>query len=538
MNRKKFCCLLLFLCSVVLSSAQKHQLRFEKIDVQHYKFEIHLNDTTNQIEGIATISIKFLQTSNDITLDLVDNSGESGMLVHSVKKNGNELDFKQAHNKLVILLPKQAQAGDVIDFTINYSGVPADGLIISENRYGDRTFFGDNWPDRAQNWLPCVDHPSDKATLEFLVYAPAHYEVISNGKLVEKKQLENSVEFTHWKEDVPLASKLMVIGAADFAVGNEQEFQGIPVSSWVFEENKTKGFENYQYGTKALEYFSELIGPYPYEKLAHVQSKTRYGGMENASCIFYHENSAISDRIPEQLFAHEVAHQWFGNSVTEQNWHHVWLSEGFATYLTHLYVQHFYGDEQFKDGLKYDRERVIAFSKQKYVPVIDTTVQEYIRLLNANSYEKAAWFLHMLRNKLGDDTFFAGLQKYYNDFRNKTALTKDFQSVMESVSDKNLDRFFNQWLRSAGHPVIKVSWGAETSGKEIDRQLIWVQQKGKQLFSFPLEINIVYEDGSVDLLTVMIDTTKQRQQFEAKTTSGVKDIYIDPNVKLLFELAQ
>ncbi|WP_303922761.1 M1 family metallopeptidase [Draconibacterium sediminis] len=538
MNRTKIFFLLLFLSSVVLSSAQKHQLRFEKIDVQHYKFEIHLNDTTNQIEGIATILIKFLQTSNDITLDLVDNSGESGMLVHSVKKEGNELDFKQAHNKLVILLPKQAQAGDVIDFTINYSGVPADGLIISENRYGDRTFFGDNWPDRAQNWLPCVDHPSDKASLEFLVYAPEHYEVISNGSLVEKKQLENSIEFTHWKENVPLATKLMVIGAADFAVGNEQEFQGIPVSSWVFEENETKGFENYQYGTKALEYFSELIGPYPYEKLAHVQSKTRYGGMENASCIFYHENSAISDRIPEQLFAHEVAHQWFGNSVTEQNWHHVWLSEGFATYLTHLYVQHFYGDEQFKDGLKYDRERVIAFSKQKYVPVIDTTVQEYIRLLNANSYEKAAWFLHMLRNKLGNDTFNEGLQKYYNDFRNKTALTKDFQSVMESVSGKDLDRFFNQWLWSAGHPVIKVSWGAETSGKEIDRQLIWVQQKGKQLFSFPLEMNIVYEDGSVDLLTVMIDTTKQRQQFEAKTTSGVKDIYIDPNVKLLFELAQ
>jgi aminopeptidase N len=538
MNITKFCCLLLFGGNVVLLSAQNHQSRFEKLDVQHYKFEIHLNDTTNQIEGVATISIKFLKTGNDITLDLVENSGDYGMLVHSVKKEDNELDFKQAHNKLVILLNEQAQAGDILDFTIGYSGVPADGLIISENRYGSRTFFSDNWPNRAQNWLPCVDHPSDKATLEFLVYAPAHYEVISNGKLVEKKQLDDAVEFTHWKEDVQLATKLMVIGAADFAIGNKQEFQGIPVSSWVFEENETKGFENYQYGTKALEYFSELIGPYSYEKLAHVQSKTRYGGMENASCIFYHENSAISDRIPEQLFAHEVAHQWFGNSVTEQNWHHVWLSEGFATYLTHLYAQHFYGDDQFKEGLKYDRERVIAFSKQKYIPVIDTTVQEYTRLLNANSYEKASWFLHMLRNKLGDDTFFEGLQEYYHVFRNKTVLTSDFQSVMESVSGKDLDRFFNQWLRSAGHPILKVSWGTESTGNQIDHQEILIQQRGKQLFSFPLEMNILYEDGSVDLVTVMIEKTKRTQQFQARTTSGIKDIFIDPNVKLLYELGQ
>lgn len=518
--------------------AQNHYSRFESIDVQHYKFEIHLNDSTNQIEGIATISIKFLQARNDITLDLVENSDESGMLVYSVKMDGYGLDFIQGNNKLRIDLNEKAQAGDEVSLTINYSGIPADGLVISENKYGQHTFFGDNWPDRAKNWLPCVDHPSDKATLEFLVYAPEHYEVVANGMHVEKKQLANNIEFTHWKENVPISTKLMVIGAANFAVGNEQEFQGIPVSSWVFEENEKQGFKNYKYGTEALEYFSELIGPYSYEKLAHVQSKTRYGGMENASCIFYHENTAISDRSQESLFAHEVAHQWFGNSVTEQNWHHVWLSEGFATYLTHVYVQHFYGDEQFKEGLKYDRERVIAFSKQKYTPIIDTTVQEYIRLLNANSYEKAGWFLHMLRNKLGNDTFFIGLQKYYHDFRNKTALTKDFQLVMESVSGKELDHFFYQWLWSAGHPIIKVSWGTETTGKQIDNQQVLIQQRGKQLFSFPLEMNIIYEDGSVDLLTLMIDGTKKIQEFQAKTTSVIKDIYIDPNVKLLYELAQ
>jgi aminopeptidase N len=383
-------------------SAQTHNERFKSIDVQHYSFEIHVNDTSNQIEGKTITTVKFMKLSDSIVFDLMGIGKENkGMLVSSVRLDATNLKFIHKNNQLKIDLKETANQGDVLEFTIEYFGIPEDGLIISENKYGERTFFGDNWPDRARHWLPTVDHPSDKATLEFRIYAPKHYEAISNGYLLEKKELENGIEFTHWKEDIPLSTKLMVIGLADFAVDNKKSYKHIPVSSWVFKQNKEKGFENYKYGVKALKYFSTLIGPYSYEKLAHVQSKTRYGGMENASCIFYNENSAISNESQESLFAHEVAHQWFGNSVTERNWHHLWISEGFATYLTHVYKQHFYGETIFREGLKDDRERVIGYSKQNLSPIIDTTVTEYIRLLNTNSYQKASWFLHMLREKFG-----------------------------------------------------------------------------------------------------------------------------------------
>jgi aminopeptidase N len=526
----KYLSSILLIFSLHFSFAQTHQPRFETIDVQHYAFEIHLNDSTNRIECKTTVTIKFLKSAENVVFDLIKvNTENRGMSITSVKTNNSALKFIHEKDELKVELPQMVKNGDISNFEIQYSGVPADGLVISENIYGKRTFFGDNWPNRAKHWLPTVDHPSDKATLEFLVYAPKHYEVVSNGVLVKKKQLANNVEFTHWKENVPLATKLMVIGLADFAIGNKTNYKDIPVSSWVFEQNKEQGFKNYKYSTKALEYFSELIGPYSYKKLAHVQSKTRYGGMENASCIFYNEKTAISKQSQERLFAHEVAHQWFGNSVTEQNWHHIWLSEGFATYLTHVYNQHFYGEEEFKKGLLRDREQVIRYSKRNLKPIIDTTVTEYIKLLNTNSYQKASWFLHMLRMDLGDELFFKGLQKYYADFQNSTALTIDFLSIMSEVSNKNLDAFFQQWLWQPGHPVLRLNWTQKDNGLIIQA----IQKQKEFLFDFPLEFKVLYADGSSERFAFTIKESEA--EYSINTTKEIKDLVFDPDVKLLFD---
>lgn len=516
-------------------SAQNHYAQFKSVDVQHYIFEIHVNDSTDRIDGNATILIRFLQPGNALELDLkgLDHSTGKGMEVNLVKASAKINSFRHENDKLKITFADVSKQGDTVNIQINYSGIPADGLIISTNKFGDRTFFGDNWPDRAHNWLPCNDHPSDKATLEFIVYAPTHYDVVANGYLAENPSINGSTEITHWKEDVPISIKLMVIGVADFTVGNKEVFNDIPVSSWVFKKDTEKGLDNYKYGTKALAYFSEIIGPYSYEKLAHVQSKTKYGGMENASCIFYSERSATSDQSQERLFAHEVAHQWFGDAVTEQNWHHVWLSEGFATYLTHVYNQHFYGEEIFREGLKNDRERIIRFAKRNLSPIIDTTIIDYTRLLNANSYQKASWFLHMLRQDLGDTLFFKGLQKYYADFRNSTALTKDFQNVMETVSGKDMDSFFQQWLWQPGYPKIKTEW-EQDNNKTVTLNISQTQEN--YLFHFPLEIEFKMENGESAISRFDID--EQVKQFIFKPEEKTTIIKLDPNIKLLFEEVQ
>ena len=131
----------------------------------------------------------------------------------------------------------------------------------------------------------------------------------------------------------------MVIGVSPFAVQEMLSKSGIPLSSWVYPQNSEEGFFDYSIATRPLDFFESYIAPYPYSKLANVQSKTVYGGMENASCIFYHERTVTGKQDHEILITHEMAHQWFGDAVSELNWHHIWLSEGFATYLTDLYIE-------------------------------------------------------------------------------------------------------------------------------------------------------------------------------------------------------
>ncbi|MDL5050110.1 hypothetical protein QQ054_29310 [Oscillatoria amoena NRMC-F 0135] len=196
------------------------------------------------------------------------------MTVNEVRVGNRQAIFVHKSNRLKILLPAEVPAGNEIHFTINYSGIPQDGLIISKNKFGDRTFFGDNWPDRARNWLPAIDHPYDKAKVEFIVVAPPHYDVIANGIQLEQSFLNNKQKLTHWREEVDIPTKVMVIGVARFTIRREGTVGTIPVESWVYPQNKDEGFTDYQPAVKVLDFFTRFIGPYPYEKLANVQSTT------------------------------------------------------------------------------------------------------------------------------------------------------------------------------------------------------------------------------------------------------------------------
>jgi aminopeptidase N len=498
------------------------QTTFKGIDVQHYSFAITLNDNNDTIKGQAAITIKFLQDVSPVQVNLVKkNSAGKGMLVSSVTENGKSLSFTQDSD--VVNITSLAKTNTIHTYTINYQGVPADGLIISTNKFGHRTFFGDNWPNRAHNWLPCADYPSDKASLDFMITAPDHYQVVSNGLKIEEKQLPNHTRFTHWKETVPLPTKVMVIGVADFAIDQSGIVNGIPVYSYVFPENKAVGFKSYAYAPEILAYYINKIGPYEYKKLANVQSKTVYGGMENSSAIFYFENS-VGYKGAEELMAHEIAHQWFGDAITEKSWQNLWLSEGFATYMTNCYLEHKYGIDTLRKREIADRKKVIKFEKERYTPVIDTTVKNnYEQLLNANSYEKGSWFLHMLRRKLGDTLFWKGIRAYYAKEEGLNANTADLCKVMEQASGQNLEPFFKQWLYTSGHPDLNVSWNFDAGKKEVN---ILITQKQNALFNFPLKYMI--GDESYNIVISNKETT-----ITIPAQVKPKTIKMDPNVDLL-----
>src|SRR4030095_6657949 len=169
------------------------------IDVLHYKFEIELTDSSDTLKGRALVTLQFTETSNKFCLNLVSPNGKGkGMIAYKVKEGDEMLSSAHGNDSLTIWLKKPAPKNETRTLEIVYRGIPADGLIISKNKYGDRTFFGDNWPNRAHNWIPCKDEPGDKATFEFLVTAPAQYKVISNGILQEEKILSGDKKFSHW----------------------------------------------------------------------------------------------------------------------------------------------------------------------------------------------------------------------------------------------------------------------------------------------------------------------------------------------------
>jgi aminopeptidase N len=508
--------------------AQAVDARSGLLDIEHYRFSITLNDENDTIKGEAIIAVKFLQPVTGFDFDLVKaNAAGKGMTVTAIRENDNKTHFSQQEETLHI--DASAMPGETHWYAIDYEGVPADGLIIAKNKYGHRTFFADNWPNRAHNWLPCIDHPADKASVEFIVTAPEHYQVVSNGILVEESNLPGHQKLTHWQETVALSTKIMVIGAADFAVSHAGDVGGIPVYSWVYPENKDKGFYDYALACQILPFFISHIGPYPYRKLANIQSKTMFGGMENAGAIFYSENSVKGDRKVEALLTHEIAHQWFGDYATEANWQHIWLSEGFATYMTHLYMEKTYGRDSLDHRLRDDRNDVIAFAAKSNAPVVDTSVNSnFMQLLNANSYQKGGWILHMLRRKLGDAAFWKGLRAYYTRYGGGNATTADFCREMEKAGGQHLELFFRQWLYTPGLPLLDAAWQYDAATKKLTIQLRQIQ---KTVFNFPLQVAV--RAGSRQ--TVQAFTISSRQT-TLSLPAVVKPaaVVLDPYVNLLF----
>lgn len=521
------------------------------IDVQHYRFALALTDETNRIAGETTI--RFTQPGSPVSsvwFDLIQPTSDTarGMRVLSVTSiAGQAVPFSQRANRVYLTLPADGEArpDQAREVTIRYEGVPAGGLIISKNKFGERTFFGDNWPNNARNWLPVVDHPSDKATCEFVVAAPAHYRIIANGLLVEESDLPGGSDakarkLTHWLENTPIPTKVMVIGAARFAVEHIGAVNCAPVESWVYPADHDKGFFDYRPALEILRYFNDSIGPYAYEKLANVESTTMFGGMENASCIFYTERVITgrkSLRI-EELVAHEIAHQWFGNSASEKDWAHVWLSEGFATYFAGLYLEHAYGRDTLNHYLADNKAKLFKYIEKKPTGVIiDTTTTNLLGLLNPNAYEKGGWVLHMLRRDLGDALFWKGIRAYYARFRNGNAETDDFRAVMEQVSGRDLAPFFRQWLQQPGYPELAWNWQYDAKKRALLVVVKQTQTNGSR-YVLPLTFRATDATGQELTRTRPLLMNGPTAQFSIPMPQPPTAIQLDPDNDLLIRATQ
>ena len=466
MRNLKLLSFFIFYLLILQNSYADNYPRNYSVDIIHYAFELSLSDQSDEIFGKALITVLCKQNGvKQIRLDLINKTAQrkdKGMSIESITIGNEPVVFTHNNDEVFIQLPSPSVAGKEIIFVVKYHGVPESGLRIGPTKYGDRSFFCDNWPNKARHWLPTVDHPYEKATSEFIIKAPAHYKVISNGLLLEESNLDSATKLTHWKQSVPVSCWLFVLGVAEFAVQYLDHFDGKSIQSWVYPKDRQAGFYDFSEPTKkALVFFSEYVGPFVYEKLANVQSASVSGGMETSSAIFYAEN-IINGKKEERIVhvvIHELAHQWFGNAVTETTWDDAWLSEGFATFFTLLFIENAYGYDKYVSGLQNARKSVYRYAeKDPNFSIVSSRTAETDPVTSTITYQKGAWVLHMLRELIGKDNFKKGIQSYYKKFMNSNATTNDFIHEMEKASGKNLGVFFRQWLNRPENLVLKGNW--------------------------------------------------------------------------------
>ena len=480
----------------------------------HYLVNITLNDQLTEIASATTrIYLTIVRPTREFDVDFGD------LTVDRVTLNGTPYTFLRKNGRLHIDLPTGVGPGTPYVLEIQYHGKPKDGLLFTTDKDGKPAAIGDNWPDRVHHWIPVLDHPSAKATITFNITAPAGQEVVANGRLDHVETSASGQRTWTYSEGVPIPPYCMIIGVGQFAKVEPPQRALTPLSYYVPLSERELAVKGFSPTIPSLEFFTEKVAPYPYEKLAMIVGATRFGGMENSSAIVF--TSSLFNRsspvgmsktygVPFNnvtLIAHEIAHQWFGDSVTQSTWSDLWLSEGFATYFAGLFVQRYESEEAFQRYMRDAAASVFAYEKRKRTPIFDRDTESLMELLNANNYQKGAWVLHMLRSNLGDDVFFRGIRAYYESHKNSVASTEDLRAALEKASGKNLRAFFARWVYDSGHPQYELKWE-------------WLRRRELRLVLRQFQLG----DAFVDPVHVTITTA-----------SGKRDVVLKPTGKQLIE---
>ena len=471
---------------------------------EHYTVNLTFNDTLSEINSAsARIDVVVLKQTSVIDLDF----GE--LTTTGVTLNSKPLSFEHKAGKLKINLPSAATPKTRLTLVIKYHGKPKDGLVLTNDKDGKPSAVGDNWPDRVHHWIPALDHASAKATVTFNITAPAGLEVVANGRLDHVETVATGQRTWTYSEGVPIPPYCMIVAVGQFARVEPSEKALTPLSYYVPQSEKDLAVQGFTPTIPTLEFFTHTVAPYPYEKLAMIVGATRFGGMENSSAIVF--TSSLLSRASREglsktygipsgnvtLIAHEIAHQWFGDSVTESTWADLWLSEGFATYFAGLFVQRYEGEDVFQAYMKNAATTVFSYEKKKRTPIVDRDTEKLFDLLNANNYQKGAWVLHMLRSRLGDEAFFRGIRAYYEAHKSSVATTEDLRAALEKASGKDLKPFFTRWVYDSGHPQYELTW-QWVSEKNV--RLVLKQLQPGNAFLDPVPLMITTAGGSREVV--------------------------------------
>jgi aminopeptidase N len=511
------------------------------IRVEAYRFEIALPAAGDTVRASATVVFRRAAAASDtLALDLVGLAVDS-VLAYGVAAPAHPVAVPFQYDGTVLRIPAPprpvAQRESVAVF---YRGAPRDGLLLRPDGRGRQAVFADNWPERARFWIPTVDLPADKAAVTWRVGVPAGWRVIANGRLSAVDSVAGGRTWWRYVERHPIPSYTMVLGAARLAVSRHRPATAgrdtIPIDVWT--EPEDSAFADsvpFRRATEIVETMERLVGPFPFERLAHVESSTRYGGMENSTAIFYPEGGYVARRMGEGVVRHETAHQWFGDAVTERDFHELWLSEGFADYFAVVVGAALDGDSLLGRGMA-GLERGYLASPVVGRPLVDTTVTEPTRLLNANSYNKGAWVLHMLRGTVGDSAFWRGIRAYYRTWRDSSVTSAHLQRAMEGAAGRPLGWFFHQWLRQPGYPRLDVAWRWDAAAGRAVIEVSQVQPEAWGLFRLP-SVALELRAGAQVVARRRVDLSAAHQTVTVDLSAPPTDVAVDPDGQWLLTSA-
>lgn len=413
-------------------------------DVLHYTIDLTVNVEENNIAGSTTIEARATEDLDSFNLDF------HGLEISEVTVNGSAAGYAREGDELIIAPAEPLDMGEALTVTVTYGGVPepiADAGVPF-TRVGWLHFpqgvFVVSEPSGAKSWYPVNNHPTDKATYSYRITVDKPYVVAANGLLEEEIDLGDARTFV-WQSDDPMASYLAAVYISDFDRVTEEGPDGLPIRNYYPPEAGTDMTSPFAATSDMIAFFSELWGPYPFDAYGVVVlGESLFFALESQTLSFFSVGA-----LSESIAAHEVAHQWWGNSVTPASWQDIWLNEGFARYAEALWTEHRSGGEALEGWATW-----LYQSVQDQGPPGRPSPYD---LFDSAVYDRGAWTLHALRIEVGDEAFFDLLRTYYDRHKYGNASTADFIAVAEEVAGRDLDQFFDAWLYTRQTPPMPES---------------------------------------------------------------------------------
>ncbi len=518
----------------------RHYRPARTIDCLHLKLDIKVIMSESRVEATAHYQFEPIHDSvKEIHFDAIE------MEIEKVNCNASaELDWTYADNKLHITFEDSLPIDKTYNLSITYKATPEGGMYFTDSKHvapqsPDQlyTLNEDTW---GSHWIPCVDYPNDRMVTEMVATVPKEFTTLSNGLLVEST-IEGDWKTDHWKQEIPHVIYLvsLVVGKFDIV---KDEWNGIPVEYYVEEGLAGDARPSMGKTPAMIEFFSDYFGyEYPYEKYAQVAVRYfRAGGMEHTTATTLFEWAVIDetarlDTDYDGLIAHELAHQWFGDLVTCESWPQLWLNEGFATLSDALWFEHEKGEDAYLEAISGKMESYINSSRRYTRPIVTNTFDNPWEMFDSHSYPKGASVLHMLRQQLGDELFRKSLKLYLHQNAVGLVDTDDLMEAIEEATGKPMDRFFEQWVFSAGHPKVEVKheWLPKTKQVKLRIQQTQEMEEGAPAFAFPLEIEVATEDETI---LESFDMSKKDETVFIDCPKAPKRINVDPSIKVLMEL--